>query len=85
MQIDENLFERLRRLDESRESVPGEHWFAFGVGLYFLLRRRQTTPGRVASLIVGTAFVARALSGRDGAIAVLRRAAQQGDVTITFP
>ncbi len=69
---DTSLIERLRELDESRPSLPGEHWMALGLGLYFLMRRRQTLPGRLASTVAGVALVTRALSGRDGAIAVLR-------------
>lgn len=68
-----SLFEQLCRFDESRPSIPGEHWLAVGAGLYFLLRRRRTVLGRLASMALGAAFVARGLSGRDGAIAVLSR------------
>lgn len=68
-----SVFERVRRFDESRPSIPGEHWLGVGVGAYFLLRRRSTVLGRLASMALGAAFVARGLSGRDGAIAVLRR------------
>lgn len=64
---------RLRSFDEGRSSIPGEHWLGVGLGLYFLLRRRQTALGRLGSMALGAAFVARGLSGRDGAIAVLRR------------
>ena len=64
---------RLRELDRSRHSWPGEHWIAFAAGLYFLRRERPTALGRLASIATGVALVARALSGRDGAIALLRR------------
>ena len=64
---------RLRELDRSRHSWPGEHWLAFAAGLYFLQRSRPTRLGRLASVATGVALVARALSGRDGAIAMLRR------------
>ena len=58
---------RLRELDCRRHSWPGEHWFAFAAGLYFLQRSRATRLGRLASVATGVALVARALSGRDGA------------------
>jgi hypothetical protein len=68
-----SLLAALRDFDEARPSLPGEHWTAFGLGLYLLLRRRRTSAGRLASTLAGATLVARALSGRDGAIAVLRR------------
>lgn len=63
----------LRRLDRSRPGVPGEHWATFGTGLYYLLRQRRGIVGALASKALGLALLARALSGRDGAMAVLRR------------
>lgn len=65
--------QRLRRWDERRTGIPGEHWFGFGAGVYLLQRRSSTRLGGLVSLVLGLAFVARALSGRDGLIAVLRR------------
>jgi Protein of unknown function (DUF3606) len=73
-----SLLAALRDVDESRPSLPGEHWAAFGFGLYLLLRRRSSGVGRLASMFAGTALMARALSGRDGAIAMWRRA-EAGD------
>lgn len=69
-----SLLEELRAFDRARQSLPGEHWAAFGLGLYLLLRRSGSPVGRVASMVAGAALVARALSGRDGAIAMYRRA-----------
>ena len=79
--------QRLRELDQRRPSVPGEHWIAFGVGLYFLARQRPTSLGRIASTLVGGAFIARALSGRDGALAHLRdwSAAGRPDIATADP
>jgi hypothetical protein len=76
-----SLLARLRELDRSRHSWPGEHWIAFAAGLYLLQRSRPTRLGRLASAAAGVALVARALSGRDGAIALLRRPerARDGD------
>lgn len=68
-----SLLQRLSRWDEHRPGVPGEHWFAFGVGVYLLQRRSSTALGGLTSLVLGVGLVARALSGRDGLIAVLRR------------
>jgi hypothetical protein len=65
--------DRLRRLDRSRASWPGEHWITFASGLYFLMRSRRTALGRAASVATGAALVARAMSGRDGAVAMLSR------------
>lgn len=73
MYQDASLLDRLREFDENRPSLPGEHWLAFGVGLYFLLSRRRSVAERLASMVVGAAFIARAVTGRDGAIAVLNR------------
>jgi hypothetical protein len=75
---DGSLLAALRGFDEARPSLPGEHWTAFGLGLYLLLRRRRTSAGRLASIVAGAMLVARALSGRDGAIAVLRRTQMRG-------
>ena len=74
-----SFFAALRDFDEARPSVPGEHWAAFGLGLYFLLRRRRTMVGRLASMGSGVTLIARALSGRDGAIAMWRRVERQGE------
>ena len=70
-----STFQRLRRFDHGRHSLPGEHWATFALGLYFLQHRPASALGRVASLVAGAAFVARALSGRDGALAMWRRVA----------
>ena len=68
-----SLADRLRAFDRNRPSLPGEHWAAFALGLYLLFRRRRGVLGRTASALAGGALVARALSGRDGAIAMLSR------------
>jgi hypothetical protein len=68
-----SFLSQLRELDRRRHAWPGEHWFALAAGLYFLQRSSPTRLGRLASAATGVALVARALSGRDGAIAVLRR------------
>jgi hypothetical protein len=70
-----SAFQRLRRFDHGRHSLPGEHWATFALGLYFLQHRPASALGRVASVVAGVALVARALSGRDGAVAMWRRVA----------
>lgn len=72
----------LKRFDDQRPSVPGEHWFAFGAGAMLLLRgRRSGSPLlRTAATVGGLLFMARGLSGRDGLLSRLqqRRPPQQG-------
>ncbi len=86
---DSSPLRRLQRWDAQRPGVPGEHWLAFALGIYLLVRRRHGPAARLASLAVGMFFVGRALSGRDGAIAVLqeqaRRAANDGFVDVAAP
>lgn len=69
----------LKRFDDERPSVPGEHWFAFGTGALLLLRgRRSASPLlRTAATVGGLLFMARGLSGRDGLLARLQQQRQQ--------
>ena len=84
-----SIVQRLARYDHERPSLPGEHWLTFGFGLYLLVRRRRTTVARLASLAAGTLLVSRALAGRDGALAALRRyvdrTADEGFVEVAAP
>jgi hypothetical protein len=59
--------EKLKRLDESRPNLPGEHWLAFaaGVGLWIATRRHPSIALRFAASLVGTLLVARAATGRE--------------------
>lgn len=68
-----NALHAVRRLDRNRPSLPGEHWATFAIGLRYLLRQRRGALGSVGSKALGLALIARALTGRDGAIAMLRR------------
>ena len=78
---DPSLIDRLLAFDAQRESLPGEHWLAFGLGLYLLLRRRRSVAGRLLSLAAGALFVTRALTGRDGPLAAIERRSGQDDDT----
>jgi uncharacterized membrane protein len=69
--------DRLRRLDEQRPGLPGEHWLALGAGLWLLKRGPRSTLGRLLSMAAGAALVARAASGRDGLLQRLREKDQQ--------
>lgn len=58
--------EALRRLDDSRESFPGEHWLAFGAGALLLARGGRGVFGRAVGIAAGALLIGRALTGRDG-------------------
>ena len=66
-----SAIERLRRWDERRPSLPGEHWITAAAGVYLLLARRSSVTARLLSAAAGAALIARALSGRDGPLAAL--------------
>ena len=72
-----SAIDRLRAADAQRPSLPGEHWATVGLGLFLLLRRPRSLLGRIGCLTAGAALIARGLSGRDGALAVAQRAAQE--------
>ena len=63
----ETLLHKLKRYDDSRENLPGEHWLAFaaGLGLWIATRRHPSVPERVLASVIGTLLVARAARGRD--------------------
>jgi uncharacterized membrane protein len=63
----ETLLHRLKRYDDSRDSLPGEHWLAFaaGLGLWIATRRHPSVAVRVLASVMGTLLVARAATGRD--------------------
>jgi hypothetical protein len=75
-----SLIDRLVEFDKQRDSLPGEHWLTFALGVYLLLRSRRSATARIVSVAAGGLLVARALSGRDGAIAALQRGGEdEGD------
>ncbi|HVE52046.1 MAG TPA: hypothetical protein VNB23_01550 [Ramlibacter sp.] len=61
------LLDRIRRLDEERSNLPGEHWLvlAAGVGLWLATRRHPSPAVRVLASLAGTLLVARAATGRE--------------------
>jgi hypothetical protein len=68
------LLDQVRRFEEQRPSLPGEHWLTLGAGLVLLLSGgRGSVLGRTLSLAVGGALVYRAVQGRDGLGELLRR------------
>jgi hypothetical protein len=59
---------RLKRFDEARPNVPGEHLFAMSTGLWLLKRPSRSPAVRLVTLALGAAFVIRGLTGRQGPI-----------------
>lgn len=59
------MFDKLKRLDEKRDNVPGEHWLALAAGLALWIgtRKSPSTVVRLAAGIAGGLLVARAASG----------------------
>ncbi|HYF60839.1 MAG TPA: hypothetical protein VEA81_17980 [Burkholderiaceae bacterium] len=68
------LIDTLRRVDEHRPSLPGEHWLTFAAGLAMLYwaSRRMRRGGGTGAALAGLGLIARAASGRDGPLARLR-------------
>jgi hypothetical protein len=64
----DNLLHRIKRYDDAREGIPGEHWIvlAAGLGSWLLTRRHPSFMVRTLGLIAGTALAGRAASGREG-------------------
>jgi len=61
--------------DANRDSLPGEHWATFGTSLAVLgwAMRTRSPLLRTLALAVGSLMFVRALSGREGPLARLRR------------
>lgn len=70
----ESALARLKRYDEMRPGIPGEHWLALaaGLGLWWVTRNRRSVVARTLGMAAATALVGRAASGRDGLAKVLR-------------
>ena len=61
-----SAWQRLRRWDAERDSLPGEHWAALAAGAWLFTRRPGSALLRLACLAGGAALLWRAASGRDG-------------------
>lgn len=57
--------EKLKRFDENRPNVPGEHWLALagGIALWVATRKHPSGAVRLLAGIAGGLLVARAASG----------------------
>lgn len=64
----ESTLKKIKRYDDARPGIPGEHLLVLGAGLVLWLasRRHRSALVRAAGLLGGTALVTRAASGRDG-------------------
>ena len=74
-----SLLRQLKRRDEQRAGVPGEHWAVFGTGLSVLgwARGRRSPLLRTAATAVGVLMLIRAATGRDGPLQRLRQSRQR--------
>jgi len=65
--MNDSLLDRLRRFDETRPNIPGEHWLAFaaGIGLWVATRRHPSIAVRLLASLAGTLLIVRAGSGRE--------------------
>ena len=56
---------RLKDFDQSRSSIPGEHWLTLGAGiaLWLATRKHPSSAVRLLAGIAGGFLVARAASG----------------------
>jgi uncharacterized membrane protein len=62
----DNLLDKIKKFDDARPGIPGEHWLALGgaVALWLATRRHPSVVVRVLGSMAGTALVARAATGR---------------------
>ena len=67
-----HLLTELKRIDDRRPSLPGEHWLTLVAGIWLLTRGGRSALTRLASVAAGAALLYRAASGRDGLISALR-------------
>ena len=70
-----HAYRLLRQADQQRAGVPGEHWatFAAAYGTLRWASRVRSPLLRTVAYVVGGALVLRAIGGRDGLLAKLRR------------
>jgi len=61
------LLSKLKEFDQRRPNFPGEHFIVAAVGASLLRSAaRRSGAGRVLALLIGSALMARAASGRGG-------------------
>lgn len=65
----------VRKWDDSRKSFTREHLLVLGASLLALRHARRTEGGmgRLVSGALGTALIARAVTGRDGVLGTVER------------
>ncbi|AEG91499.1 hypothetical protein [Ramlibacter tataouinensis] len=70
----ESPLAKLKRYDDMRPGIPGEHWLtlAAGLGVWWVSRSHRSPVVRTLGMVAATALVGRAASGRDGLAKVLR-------------
>lgn len=76
-----SAWERLRRWDAERGSLPGEHWAVLAAGAWLFTRRPRSALMRLACLAGGAALMWRAAQGRDGLLAAAREPRAQAAPT----
>ena len=64
--MQDSFISNLKRFDQQRPSLPGEHWLALAAGLWFLRKSGGSALSRFSSKAIGAALIYRAASGRDG-------------------
>ena len=64
----------LKTYDETRDSLPGEHWLmaAAALAVLYAASRSDTTFKRSLGTALGSAMLYRAASGRDGVAKLLK-------------
>lgn len=70
-----DILRKLRRTDQRRDGVPGEHWATFGTSLavFQWASGRRSKGLRLLGMTAAGLLLLRALSGRDGPLARMRR------------
>lgn len=65
---------KLKNVDDARPGAAGEHWLVLGAGIaaWVITRKSPSFLLRTAGLLVGSALVGRAATGRDGLSKLLR-------------
>lgn len=68
------LLTSLKRFDQRRPGLPGEHLMTLSAGTALLraARNRRSRVARVLTLAAGAALLWRAMSGRDGVRRLMR-------------